>query len=84
MDFFFFEKQFFMKKVFENQLHKRGPTGLPICLPVFSANYGLVLLITSETEPEILGACCAKVLIGKRFEKGPRNAFRLLREHDRF
>jgi len=25
------------------------------CLPVFSANYGLVLIITSETELEISG-----------------------------
>jgi len=27
--------------------------GVPICLPVFSANYGLVLIITSEIELEI-------------------------------
>jgi len=37
---------------------------------VFSANYGLVLIITSETKLEISGACCAKVLIEKRFGKG--------------
>ena len=35
------------------------------CLPVFSTNYGLVLIITSETELEISGACCAKILIEK-------------------
>jgi len=43
---------------------------LTMCLPVFSANYGLVLIITSETELEISGACCTNVLIKKRFEKG--------------
>ena len=37
---------------------------------MFSENYGLVLIIKSETELEISGACCAKVLIEKRFEKG--------------
>ena len=37
---------------------------------MFTANYGLVLIITSETELEIPGACCAKVLTKKRFEKG--------------
>jgi len=36
------------------------------CLPVFSANYGLVLIITSEIELEIAVACCAKVLIEKK------------------
>ena len=37
---------------------------------MFLANYGLVLIITNEIELEISGACCAKVLIGKRFEMG--------------
>jgi len=40
-----------------------------LCLPVFSVNYRLVLIITSETELEISGACCAKVLIEKRVLK---------------
>jgi len=38
---------------FENQLHKQGLTSVPICLPVFLENYGLVLIITSGTELEI-------------------------------
>jgi len=37
---------------------------------VFLENYGLVLIITSETELEISGACCAKVLIEKGLKKG--------------
>ena len=51
---------------------------------MFSANYGLVLIITSETELDISRACCAKVLIEKRFEKGSRDALRLLIGQDRF
>ena len=51
---------------------------------MFSENYRLVLIITSETELEISGACCAKVLIEKRFEKGLRVALRLLRGQDGF
>jgi len=37
---------------------------------VFSANYELVLIITSETKLEISGACCAKVLIENGLKKG--------------
>ena len=43
---------------------------MPISLPVISANYGLVLIITSEVELEISRACCANVLIEKGLKRG--------------
>jgi len=73
-----------MKKFLKMNFTNRVPLGVPISLSVFTANYGLVLIITSETELEISGACCAKVLIEKRFEKGPRDALRLHRGQDKF
>jgi len=39
------------------------------CLPVFLANYGLVLIITSETELEISGHVVQRFWSKKRFEK---------------
>ena len=42
------------KKFIKINCTNRVPLGVPICLLEFSANYGLVLIITSEIELEIL------------------------------
>jgi len=44
-----------LKKVFQINCTNKVPLGVPICLSVFSANYGLILIITSGTELEIRG-----------------------------
>jgi hypothetical protein len=62
-----FEKRFFMKQFLKINCTNRVPLGVPICFHVSSANYGLVLIITSEIELEISGACCAEIFIEKRF-----------------
>jgi len=46
---------FVLKKVFENQLHKLGPTERANLFPCVFDKPGLILIITSETELEILG-----------------------------
>jgi len=50
-----FEKKFFMKKFLKINCTNGVPPGVPICLLVFSKNYGLVLIITIEAELEISG-----------------------------
>jgi len=50
---------------------------------VFSENYGLVPIITSETELEISGHV-VQTFWSKTVWKRPQNALRLLREHEMF
>jgi len=65
-----FEKQFFMKKFLKINFTNRVPLGVPICLPVFLVNYGLVLIITSEIELEISGHVVQRFWSSKKsFEK---------------
>jgi len=53
------------------------------CLSVFSTNYGLILISTSETELEISGHVMQRFW-SKTIWKRPQNALRLLREQDEF
>ncbi len=51
-----FENSFLiLKKVLKIQLHKQGATGRANLFSVFLVNYGLIMVITSETELEVSG-----------------------------
>jgi len=76
----FLKTVFVFANGFENQLHKLGPIGHANLFAYDFGKRGLVLVITTEIEPEISRLLCKGFFIGKEFEKRPRSSLRLLRE----
>jgi len=75
-----------LKKVLKNQLHKQDPTGRTNLFIGVFGKLGASSDYNKRYRTRNLRTCCAKVLIEKRVfdRKRPRNAFKLLREQDKF
>jgi len=73
-----------MKKVFENQLHKQGPTGRA---NLFACVFGKLRASSDyhkRDRTRDLRSMLFKGFDRKKVSKGPRDALRLLREQDEF